>query len=204
MRTSFRFFKRRQPLQRRIVEGNVGLHGLAHHELLERRRLVEERDRGLHARRRLVVPQAAVDVQLLEMRQRRQAAKLVLQRRGVHRDAREIQRMNAEIGRGQIGEISNRLALTFEHDAAAHAQHPFGDHAIGSRPVDLDPGAGRPASDRRGHPARRQRRSRQQARGQKRLQPHRLVFRRKTDRTFIFNSVLRDDNCSLESAYFAH
>ena len=149
----------REPLQRGIVEGNVGLDGLAHHELLERRRLVEERDRGLHARRRLVVPQASVDVQLLEVRQRRQAAKLVLQRSGVHRDAREIQRVNAEVGRRQIGKVGNGFALPFEDDAPAHAEHPFRDHAIGGGSDDfgghcLPPSPGR-------HPARRRRQATQ-------------------------------------------
>ena len=132
----FQILQRRETLERRIVEWNVGLHWLAHHELLELDRFVEERDGGLHARRRLVVPEPAVDVQLLEVRERRQPAKLVLQRRRIHGDAREVQRMNTEIGRRQIRKIGNRLSLALEDDAPTHAKHPFRDHAIRCRADD--------------------------------------------------------------------
>ena len=91
--------QRRKALQRGIVERDIGLHGLTHHELFERRRFVEQGNRRLDTRCRLVVPEPAVDVQLLQVRQRREATELVLQRRGVHRNAGEIERMNAELRR---------------------------------------------------------------------------------------------------------
>ena len=66
--------QRRQALQHGVVEGDVGLHRLAEHELLELRRLAEQRNRRRDARRWLVVPEPAVDVQLFQVRQCRQPA----------------------------------------------------------------------------------------------------------------------------------
>src|SRR5688572_19361794 len=80
----------------RVLHWDVGLHGLAEDEFLERRRTVEERDRIANERCRLPIPQPPVQIERLQMRQRWPAQDLVPQPPGAHRHADEIEGVNAK------------------------------------------------------------------------------------------------------------
>ena len=119
------------PLDDGVFHRDVGLHGLAEHELLEIRRSVEERDRVGHERVGLAVPQPPVQIERLQMRQRWPAEDLVPQSPPAHRHADEIERVNAKVGIRQLVQIGDRRPLAFENDGAAQPQNALRNDPIG-------------------------------------------------------------------------
>src|SRR5262249_43578785 len=91
----------------RIVEWTIGVGGSREYKCLAVRRDGEQAHGGLEEEDRLIVPEPPVDINLFDMRKGRETAQLIFERKTPLRDAREIERMDLEIGGGKLGKIGD-------------------------------------------------------------------------------------------------
>lgn len=103
----------------------------AQNELFELRGPGEQGERVSDQRDGLVVPEAAVQVQFFQVRQRGNTGQLILEAPGAKGDPDQIERADAEIGGGKLVEVGDRPALSFQYDSSTKTQRPLGDDAVG-------------------------------------------------------------------------
>src|SRR5688572_4022824 len=113
-----------------VFHRDVGLYGLTQNELFELRGLGEQGKRVSDERRGLAIPEAAVQVELFQVRQFGNTGQLFFKGGGAEGDPDQIERADAEFGDGKLIKLGDRPVLSLEHHSSAQPQCPLGDESV--------------------------------------------------------------------------